>query len=60
MTNNDSIKKIVTLALKAVGLAMSVAVIVLNALKVMDIESQVPLLAIGLFCLALVMMQEEK
>ncbi|KPL77014.1 hypothetical protein ADN00_10620 [Ornatilinea apprima] len=60
MNKDESIKKIVTLVLKAVGLAMPVAVIVLNALKVMDIESQVPLLAIGLFCLALAMMQSEE
>jgi hypothetical protein len=59
MQTNDSLKNIVTLTLKAVGLAMPVAVIVLNSLKVMDLESQVPLLAIGLFCLALVLMQKE-
>lgn len=60
MNKNESIKKIVALVLKAVGLAMPVAVIVLNALNVMDLESQVPLLAIGLFCLALAMMQSEE
>lgn len=60
MNKDESIKKIVALVLKAVGLAMPVAVIVLNTLKVVDIESQVPLLAIGLFCLALAMMQSEE
>jgi len=53
METKENLNEIVTLALKAIGMAMAVAVIVLNILKVQTAAEQIPLLAIGLFCTAL-------
>ncbi len=52
MMNTRSISQTVDLVLRAVGLAMAVAVVVLNILCVLPIEAQVLLLGIGMFCLA--------
>jgi hypothetical protein len=52
MMNTRSISQTVDLVLRAVGLAMAVAVVVLNILGVLPIEAQVLLLGIGMFCLA--------
>jgi hypothetical protein len=50
--NTKSISNTIDLVLRAVALAMGVAVIVLNILGVLPVEGQVLLLGIGLFCLA--------
>ena len=50
--DTKSISNIVDTVLRAVGLAMAVAVVVLNILGVLPVEAQVLLLGIGMFCLA--------
>ena len=47
------ISAIINLVLRAVGLAMGVAVIVLGILGVSEASTLITLLAIGLFCLGL-------
>ena len=49
---------IIDLVLKAVALAMSVATIVVGFLKAAPLETQVTLLGIGLFALALAALQK--
>ena len=49
----DNAGKLVDLVLKAVALAMGVAGIVLGILGAVDVSTQVTLLSIGLFTLAL-------
>ena len=51
--------KIVSIVFKAVGLAMGVAVIVLNILKAASIETSITLLGTGLFCLGMAALQKE-
>jgi hypothetical protein len=53
MKTQNSISNIVTLVFKGVALAMAVAVIVLNILKVASVDTSITLLGIGLFCLAM-------
>jgi hypothetical protein len=49
----ENIGKLVDLVFKAVGLAMAVAVVVLNILKAASVETSTLLLGIGLFGLAI-------
>ena len=49
----ENVGKLVDLVLKAVGLAMAVAVVVLNILKVVSVETSILLLGIGMFGLAI-------
>ena len=58
MANNKNIDKIVDLVFKAVALAMGVAVVVTNIMGVMDTKGQVLLLGIGLFCLAITLLDK--
>jgi len=51
-------KKIITIALKGIGLAMGVAVIVTSTLKTLDVNNGVSMLGIGLAALALANFQE--
>jgi len=51
------VKRISSIALKGITLAMGVAVIVLNTLGVLDIKSAIPMLGLGLAALALESMQ---
>lgn len=51
-------KKITTIALKGIALAMGVAIIVLSTLKTLDLNSGVSMLGIGLAALALASFQE--
>ncbi len=51
--------EMVALVFKAVGLAMAVAVIVLNALGTVAIETSVTLLGIGLFGVAVAALDKE-
>ena len=53
MMDTRKIGELVDLVLRAVALAMAVAVVVLNILGVMQANAQLLLLGIGLFCLAL-------
>ncbi len=52
-------QNIVSLVLKAVAVGMSVASVVLGILETVDVTTQVNLLGIGLFALALVALQKE-
>ena len=58
MDSKENIGGIVTLALRAIALAMAVAVIVLGALGTATVTTQVTLLGIGLFGLALAALQQ--
>lgn len=46
-------KNITTIALKAIGMAMGVAVIVLSTLKTLDVNTGISILGFGLSALAL-------
>lgn len=59
-TSNKSFSQIITLVFKGVALAMAVAVVVLNILSIIDLQTQVFLLGIGLACLAIVNLDTEK
>ena len=50
---------IVTLVLKAVGMAMGVAVVVLSTLKAVPAETSISLLGLGLFALGLALLTRE-
>ncbi len=50
----------VGLVLKAIGLAMGVAVVVLSVLNTATVQTMVSLLGIGLFAVALAMLAEGK
>jgi hypothetical protein len=49
----ENVGKLIDLVFKAVALAMAVAVVVLNILKVASTEASILLLGIGLFGLAI-------
>lgn len=49
----QKIGAIIDLVLRAVGLAMGVAALVMSALGAVDTNSLITLLAIGMFCLGL-------
>jgi hypothetical protein len=53
MAEKKNIWGMVNTVLKAVALAMGVAVVVLSILRVATVETSILLLGIGLFCLAL-------
>lgn len=53
-------KKIITIALKGIGLAMGVAVIVTSTLKTLDVSNGVSMLGIGLAALAFAGFQESQ
>ena len=55
----DSPQKIIGLVLKAVALAMGIVSIILGILNVADVDTQVTLLSIGLFALAVAALQSE-
>ena len=59
MKTNEHSGKIVNLVCKAVALAMGVAVVVLGALKGATVDTQVTMLGIGLFALALAALAKE-
>lgn len=52
MENKKERTPIVKLTLKAVGLAMAIATLVLNTLGTATIETRIVMLTIGLLCLA--------
>jgi len=52
-------KKILSTALKGIAVAMGVAVIVLNTLGTLNIESAIPMLGLGLVALAIAALQKE-
>ncbi len=56
----NKVQNTVHLVLKAVAVGMSVASVVLGFLGTVDVATQVNLLGIGLFALALVALQNEE
>ena len=56
----ENTANIISLVLKAVALAMGVAVVVLGILGVVAAETSIMLLGIGLFALALEALQQER
>ena len=59
MTTKMNISRLANLVFTAVALAMGVAVTVTSILGVMDTKGQVMLLGIGLFCLAITVLDKE-
>jgi hypothetical protein len=59
MNAKKSTQKLIDLVLRAVALAMAVAVVVTSILGVMEVKSQVLLLGIGLFGLAITLIDRE-
>ncbi len=56
--DKKSIREIVSLVLRAITLAMGIAVVVLSRLDAMDTRSAVTMLGIGLACAGIVMMEK--
>ncbi|HNS01260.1 MAG TPA: hypothetical protein PKM78_02630 [Anaerolineae bacterium] len=54
------VRNIVQITLKAVALAMGVAVIVMSTLKTLDVATGVSMLGMGLAALALVSLQDNR
>ena len=55
----EDVSRIINLVLKAVALAMGVVSLILGILGAADVNTQVTLLSIGLFTLALAALQKE-
>ena len=55
----ENVQNIISLVLKAVALGMGVVSMVLGILGVAEVSTQVTLLSIGLFALALAALQKE-
>lgn len=60
MTTKKSFNQIVTLVFKGVALAAGIAVVVLNILGTVELQTQTLLLGIGLACLAILTLNTEK
>lgn len=58
--STKSVGEIVTLVFKGVGMALSVAAVVLNILGAVSLQTQALLLAIGVACLGIVALDAEK
>ena len=56
----EDVSRIINLVLKAVALAMGVVSLILGILGAADVSTQVTLLSIGLFTLALAALQKEE
>ena len=56
----ENVQSTISLVLKAVALAMGVASFILGILGVVNISTQVTLLSVGLFALALAALQKEE
>ena len=56
----NNIKQIINLICKAVGVAMGVAVVVLNVLEELQINDAITMLGIGLACISISLLQNEK
>lgn len=59
LTLRQKINEISTLVLKAVGMAMGIAVLVLSILGDFDVSSGITMLAIGLTCIGIVQFQSK-
>ena len=58
--SNTKIKDLINLILKAVALAMGIAVVVLNILNQIDIKSSIIMLGIGIVCIAIYLLDNKE
>ena len=58
--STKSVGEIITLVFKGIGMAMPVAVVVVNILGTASLQTQVLLLGIGVACLGIVALDSEK
>ena len=58
--STKAVGEIITLVFKGVGMAMPVAVVVVNILGTASLQTQVLLLGIGVACLGIVALDSEK
>ncbi len=59
-TSKQKDNGLIDLILKAIALAMAIAVVVLNILKQISVSSSIILLGIGLFCLSVYLLNNKK
>lgn len=57
---SNEVNKILNTVFNGVGLAMGIAVAVLSVLKQIETDSAIAMLGIGLVCLAILLLQQEK
>lgn len=58
--DTKKISKMVDLVLRAVAVGMAIAVVVLNVLAAVPVQTQILLLGIGLFCLAVTALDAQR
>ena len=58
--SNTKIKDLINLIFKAIALAMGIAVVVLNILNQIDIKSSIIMLGIGIACIAIYLLDNNK
>ena len=58
--SNTKMKDLINLILKAVALAMGIAVIVLNILNQIDVKSSIIMLGIGIACMAIYLLDNKE
>ena len=58
--SNTKMKDLINLIFKAVALAMGIAVVVLNILNQIDIKSSIIMLGIGIACIAIYLLDNNK
>ena len=59
-SNTAKMKDLINLILKAVALAMGIAVVVLNILNQIDIKSSIIMLGIGIVCMAIYLLDNKE
>ena len=58
--SNTKMKDLINLILKAVSLAMGIAVVVLNILNQIDVKSSIIMLGIGIACMAIYLLDNKE
>ena len=59
-SNTTKMKDLINLILKAVALAMGIAVVVLNILNQIDVKSSIIMLGIGITCIAIYLLDNKE
>lgn len=59
-SNTTKMKDLINLILKAVALAMGIAVVVLNILNQIDVKSSIIMLGIGIACMAIYLLDNKE
>lgn len=59
-TKKEDIKKSITIICEGIGMAMGVAVVVLNIIDELQVKDAVSMLGIGLFCIGLSLISKHK